>query len=376
MPPPDRRLLFLINDTGFFLSHRLALACAARDAGWQVHVASRADARVPEIEAAGLTFHALPIERFGLRPLGELRTALAVARLCRRLRPALLHSVTLKAVVPGLLGARLAGVPAIVLAVTGVGRTYHDPGLVWRLLQRAIPRYLALLARDRTRLLVQNPDDGRALAAAGYLQPRTVLIRGSGVDLEAFAATPEPAGPTTVLLASRLIAKKGIGVYVEAARRARAERPGFRFLLVGAPDPGNPDAIPEAQLRAWHDEGVVEWLGRRDDMAALMAAAHLVCLPSQYGEGVPRCLIEGAAAGRALVASDVPGCREVCREGETGLLVPPGDPAALAGAFLRLDAEPALRRTLGARARAVAESEFDLAAVNARTLALYESLTE
>lgn len=370
----SRRLLFLVNDTGFFLSHRLPLARAAAAAGWQVAVASRPDERVPEIEAAGLAFHPVPIRRFGLRPAGELRTALAVARLCRRLRPDLLHCVTLKAAVPGLLGARLAGVPAVVLAITGSGRTYSDAGPLWRLLQRAIPRYLAGLAQERTRLLLQNPDDLRAFVARGFPEARTALIRGSGVDLSAFVPRPEPGGPATVLLASRLIAKKGIAVYVEAARLARAERPDLRFLLVGAPDPGNPDAVPEATLRAWHEAGAVEWLGRRDDMAALMAASQVVCLPSQYGEGVPKCLIEGAAAGRALVASDVAGCREVCRDGETGLLVPPGDAAALAGAFLRLAADPALRSRLAARGRALAEAEFGLEAVNRRTLALYDSL--
>lgn len=369
-----RRLLFLVNDAGFFLSHRLPLARAAVEAGWEVAVATRADARSAEIEAAGLAFHPVPIQRFGLKPGGELATALAVARLCRRLRPDLLHCVTLKAAVPGLLAARLAGVPAAVLAITGAGRTYSDGGLLWRVLQRAIPRYLSLLSGPRTRLLVQNPDDARALAPRGALAARTVLIRGSGVDLADFAATPEPAAPMTVLLASRLIAKKGIAVYVEAARRACAERPELHFLLAGEPDPGNPDAVPEARLRAWHAEGAVQWLGRRDDMPALMAASHVVCLPSQYGEGVPKCLIEGAAAGRPLVATDVAGCREVCRHGETGLLVPPGDAAALAAAFLALAGDPGLRRRLGARARAVAEAEFDLASVNRRTFDLYESL--
>ncbi|MEX2629985.1 MAG: glycosyltransferase family 4 protein [Tistlia sp.] len=372
----SRRLLILVNDAGFFLSHRLPLARAAVAAGWEVAVATRPDERSPEIAAAGLAFHPVPIRRFGLKPAGELRTALAVAALCRRLRPDLLHCVTLKAAVPGLLAARLAGVPAAVLAITGSGRTYSDGGLVWRLLQRAIPRYLSLLAGPRTRLLVQNPEDGRALAPRGALAERTVLIRGSGVDLAAFAATPEPPEPMTVLLASRLIAKKGIAVYVEAARRARSERPDLRFLLAGAPDPGNPDAVPEATLRGWHEAGTVEWLGRRDDMARLMADCHVVCLPSQYGEGVPKCLIEGAAAGRALVATDVAGCREVCRDGETGLLVPPGDAGALAAAFLKLAAEPDLRRRLGARARAVAEAEFDVASVNRRTLELYDSLLD
>lgn len=370
----SRRLLFLINDAGFFLSHRMPLARAAAKAGWQVDVATREDERSPEIEAAGFTVHHVPIQRFGLRPAGELRTALAVAALCRTLKPDLLHCVTLKAVVPGLLAARLAAVPAAVLAITGAGRTYSDGAPVWRLLQRAIPRYLSLLAHDRMRLLVQNPDDGQALAARGYLSKRTVLIRGSGVDLSAFAATPEPPEPMTVVLASRLIAKKGIATYAEAARRARRKRPELRFLLVGDSDAGNPDAVAEASLRAWHAAGDVEWLGRREDMPALMAASHVVCLPSQYGEGVPKCLIEGAAAGRALVATDVAGCREVCRDGETGLLVPPGDAEALAGAFLRLAADAELRRRLGERGRAVAEAEFDVEAVNRQTLALYETL--
>lgn len=371
----SRRLLYLVNDAGFFMSHRLPLAQAAAAAGWQVEVATRPDSKSPEIAKAGLGLHPVPIERFGLRPLAELRTALAVAALCRRLKPSLLHCVTLKAVVPGLLAARLAGVPAVVLAVTGVGRTYSEAGVGWRLLQKAIPPYLALLAHDRTRLLVQNPDDAEALAARGYLATRWELIRGSGVDLQAFAALPEPPPPVTLLLASRLIAKKGIETFAEAARLAKVRRPALRFLLAGGPDPGNPDSIPTARLQAWHDEGLLEWLGRREDMPALMAASHVVCLPSQYGEGVPKCLIEGAAAGRALVATDVAGCREVCRDGQTGLLVPPGDAAALAEAFLALADDAALRRRLGAGARDLAEAEFEVTAVNRRTLALYDSLS-
>ncbi len=223
-------------------------------------------------------------------------------------------------------------------------------------------------------MILQNPDDLERLAAAGAARQRLVLIAGSGVDLQRITPQPEPDGPVAVLLASRMIWKKGVAILVEAARRLRAEGVAARFLLAGDSDPGNPAAIPPAQLADWAREGVVEWLGFEDDMPALLAGSHIVCLPSSYGEGVPKSLIEGAAAGRPLVTTDTPGCRSIARDGENGILVPPENPDALAAALRRLIEDPALRRQMGARGRAIAEAAFGLDRVNAETLALYRDL--
>lgn len=368
------RLLFIVNDAGYFLSHRLPLALAAQAAGWEVAVATAPGPAQQGIAAAGFAAHSLPLSRAGLRPDRELAAVIATWRLLRRLRPRLVHCVALKATVIGGLASALAGVPARVFAIAGLGHVFSDNGSTSRLLRWGFARLVPLLAGPRARIILQNPDDLERLAEAGAARTRLVLIAGSGVDLQRFVPQPEPSGPVTLLLASRMIWKKGVGHFVEAARRLRAEGLDARFLLAGDSDPGNPAAIPQAQLADWAREGAVEWLGFQDDMPALLARCHIVCLPSSYGEGVPLSLIEGAAAGRPLVTTNMPGCRAIARDGENGLLVAPDDVAALATALRQLIEDPALRRQMGARGRAIAEAEFGLERVNADTLAVYRAL--
>jgi len=370
----SRRLLFIVNDAGYFRSHRLPVALAARDAGWDVHVATAPGPAQAALGEAGLSIHDLPLTRAGLRPDRELGALLAAWRLLRRLRPDLVHCVALKAVVVGGLAAGLAGVPARVFAIAGLGHVFTAKGLGGLSLRVLFRALLPLLVRGRARLIVQNLDDMARVARSPALRAACRLIPGSGVDLTAFQPAPEPDGPITVLLASRMIRTKGIADFVEAARRLRAQGVAARFLLCGASDPGNPAAIPEAELEAWHREGTVEWLGRRDDVPALMAACHVFCLPSYYGEGVPKVLQEAAAAGRPAVTTDMPGCRDVVRDGESGLLVPPQQPARLAEALGRLIEDGALRRRLGAQARARAEREFGLERVVEAHLAIYREL--
>jgi len=173
---------------------------------------------------------------------------------------------------------------------------------------------------------------------------------------------------------SRMLWDKGIGEFVEAARLLRAQNVAARFWLVGAPDPKSPACVPEDQLRRWREEGVVEWLGRRDDVPAILARSHVFCLPSAYGEGLPKCLLEAMAAGLPIVSTDIPGCRDAVRPDVNGLLVPPRDPVALAAALRRLIEDPALRRRFGAAGRLRAEREFESSIVVAQTLAVYREL--
>ncbi|WP_333843179.1 glycosyltransferase family 4 protein, partial [Pelomicrobium sp.] len=216
-------------------------------------------------------------------------------------------------------------------------------------------------------VIVQNPDDAAAVRRLGVTPERIRLISGAGVDGELFSPRPEPDGAPVVMLASRLLWDKGVGEFVEAARRLAGRG---RFVLVGAPDPDNPASVSEADLRGWVSEGVVEWWGAREDMPAVLNQAHIVCLPS-YREGLPKVLLEAMACGRPVIATDAPGCRDCVRDGDNGLLVPIRDAGALAGAIARLLDDPALRRRMGERGRERAVEEFSQERVIAATLAVY-----
>lgn len=378
-PPPARerpKLLFTVNDAGFFVSHRLPVALAARRAGYDVHVATAPGPGVAEIVANGFPHYPVPISRSGLNPLSEIRTVWALTRLYRRLRPDLVHLVTIKPVLYGGIAARLSRVPAVVAAVSGLGHVFIRRGSISALLRAPIKAtYRLAMNHRRIRVIFQNPDDREEFVSGRVVGPnRTVLIKGSGVDIKMFAPTPEPDGPPIIILPARMLWPKGIGEFVDAATRLRKQRVAARFALVGESDKGNPTAIPLKQLEAWHNEGEIEWWGYRKDMPAVLAGTHIVCLPSYYREGVPKSLIEAAACARPIVATDVPGCREIARNGENAILVPPRDPEALAAALCRLIDDPDLRRRLGARGREIAVAEFLLDRVIADTLDVYRNL--
>lgn len=374
--PRDPLLLYVINDTAFFLSHRLPLAAAARKSGWDVHVATPQKDAAATLAGYGFQHHLIPLTRRGMNPIQEAGTIQALLRLYRQLQPDLVHHLTIKPVLYGGTAARRAKVPAVVHAVTGLGYVFVAPGPTTALLRTGIRRWYKLaLSHPNQRVIFQNPDNLRMFVEEGLVAPpQAVLIRGSGVDVDAFRPGPEDPGPPCVVLATRMLWDKGVAEYVEAARQLRAEGCGATFVLVGNTDPGNPSAIPRETLEGWDREGAVRWWGFRSDMAEVFARAHVVCLPS-YGEGVPKVLLEAAACGRPLVASDTPGCREIVRDGETGLLVPPRDAPALAAALRRLVGDPALRLRMGRAGRRLVETDFSQDHVVDRTLAVYRELS-
>jgi glycosyltransferase involved in cell wall biosynthesis len=368
------RLLYVVNIPRFFLSHRLPLALAARAAGYEVHVATSGagDEYTRQIVATGLPFHPLPLAQHGTSPLAEAKTLLALLALYRRLRPHLVHHVSIKPVLYGGIAARLAGVQAVVSAMSGLGYVFMGDDPRRRAIRAAIVPLLRWALGGRTHMIFQNPDDLARFVALGLIPPqRAVLIRGSGVDTEVYAPTPPPAGTPVVLFAGRLMWPKGLGQFAEAARLLRGQA---RFVIAGYPEPTSPESVPLAQLEAWQAEGIVEWWGRRDDMPAVFAASHIVCLPSAYGEGVPKVLIEAASCARPIVTTDTPGCREIVHDGVNGLLVPPGNSAALAQALGALLADAAQREKMGAAGRARVVAEYSLERVVSEVLALYEKL--
>ena len=374
-----QKLLFLVTEDWYFCSHRLPVARAARDAGFTVTVATRVTDHGEAIRREGFELIALGMDRRNDNPLREIGSLIEVVRLYRRLRPDILHHVAVKPALVGSLAAWLAGIPHVINAIAGLGYVFASRSLKARLLRPAVVLgFRFLLDRGENRVIVQNPDDQRLLVERGLVSPeRLTLIKGSGVDLGHFHTMPEPVtgpgAPPVAALASRMIWDKGIAVLVEAARRLKSRGVAIRVVLAGKPDPGNPAAIPETQLRAWHDEGVVEWIGFCDDVAGLWARSHIAVLPSWYGEGIPKSLLEAAACGRPMIAADGPGLREVVRDGETGLLIAPRDADALADALQRLAEDSGLRQRLGGAARALAEHEFGEAAIAAATLTLYKA---
>jgi glycosyltransferase involved in cell wall biosynthesis len=370
------KLLYVVNIPRFFVSHRLPLALAAKAAGYDVHVATadEDDANLARIREAGLTLHPIPLVQHGRRPIDELRTLLALLQLYRRVRPDILHHVTIKPLLYGGIAARVTGCHRVVAAMSGLGRAFRDdsgrarrPGPILRAALRfALPR-------RSTHLLFQNQEDLEVFHELGLVEaPRATLVRGSGVDLERFRSVPEPL-PTDskpiFLYAGRLMWQKGLGTFAEVAGRAADVA---SFHVAGYSEAGSPDAVPTEQLEAWAAEGRIVWLGARADMPQVISAANVVVLPTVYGEGVPKTLIEAAACGRPIVTSDAPGCRDICRDGINGILTAPGDPDALEQAIRRLAGDAQLRDRMGTAGRRIAEEDFSIDHVVAQTLALYE----
>lgn len=375
---PDKApvLLYVVNIPRFFLSHRLPLALAARDAGFDVHVAaSDADSESTRlIGQYGLRFHPLKLNQHGLHPLTELRAFWSLFTLYRRLQPNLLHHVSIKPVIYGGIAARLSSCSTVVHALSGLGYIFVDQSAKAKLLDKlSRPAFKLALAGGKTRVIFQNPDDRQLFVERGLVEPhKTRIIRGSGVDETVFQPCREnTTEPPVVLFAGRLLWRKGIGEFVEVARRLRGKA---RFRVVGYEEETSPLNVSSAQLASWQAEGLIEWLGARADMPAVYRDCNIVCLPSTYGEGVPKVLIEAASCAHACVTTDTPGCREIIRHGFNGLLVPPNDIDALTDAVLSLIDNPAKRAEMGAAGRQLVLDGFTLRQVNNETLALYDEL--
>ena len=369
-----RKVVFLVAVDWYFCLHWLPLAEAVRAAGYDVALMTEVTdtALDDRIRAAGLRLLPIELSRNRLNPVAELTALRQILRLLRSEQPDLLHAIAQKPVLYGALAARLVSLRATVGTLAGLGYLFTSRSPKARLLRPLVVLgYRLLLTGQRTRIIVQNPDDGRQLAQQAGI--RSVLIKGAGVDLGRFAPTPPPPEPISVVLASRMLWDKGVQELVDAASLLHRRGLQLRVILVGKPDASNPSAVPEAQLRAWADAGVIEWWGHRADMPAVLAQAHIVCLPS-YREGLPTILIEAAAAGLPLVATDVPGCREVVRPGINGTLVPARDAFALADAIEGLALDPALRDRYGRASRQIAEAEFGIERVASETLGVYSAL--
>jgi glycosyltransferase involved in cell wall biosynthesis len=370
------KLIFLVTEDWYFWAHRLPQARAARDAGFAVSVATRVDAHGDLIRGEGFALHALSWRRGSINPFAMLTAILEIARLYRRERPSIVHHVSQKSILLGSIAARLAKVTRIVNALTGLGFLFVAETPKARAVRGVLlPILRTIAARPQVRFLVENPDDAMTLKRLNIVPDhRVVLIKGSGVDVDYYQPLSEPPGPMVIGCAARMLRIKGVEEVVAAFRLLRAQGSDARLLLAGAPDPENPAAITEGELRAWGAEPGIEWLGHVADVRQVWARAHIAVLASRGGEGIPMTLMEAAACGRPLVATDVPGCREIVMPDKTGLLVPPNDPVALAEALRRMVEDAEFRRRCGFAARDRVANGLDAGTVGRETVAVYRAL--
>lgn len=371
------RIILFANTDWYLYNFRLPLAEAVRDAGHEVILISPPGPFCEKLRSRGFEWIEVPMLRRSLNPLRELRLLVWLLRLFRSRKPDIVHSFTIKPAVYGSLAARLAGIPARVNAVAGMGYVFTSGDAKARLLRPFVRLALRIaLGGKRTRLILQNPDDVEFFAKNRLVSTNLIrLIPGSGVDCERFTPhetvnTFGPSRPTTFLLAARLLWDKGVGEYLEAARTVLASGRRASFLLAGEPDPGNPTTIPLDQILKWHSDGDLNWLGQVEDMPALLREVDVAVLPS-YREGLPKGLVEAAACGLSIITTDVPGCRAVVNDRVDGILVPARDVKALVDAIALLIDEPKLRHDLGRKARKKAVELFSTKKINSETLRVY-----
>lgn len=371
----SRRLLYVVSDLGFFVSHRIDLAHAARATGYEVGVACPPAPDMSALHDSGLEHLPLELERGSVSLLSAWRSFRSIWRIVSQFKPDATHLITSKLVILGGIATRLQRRQALA-AITGLGFVFTHQTLKARLLRVAIVRgYRAALCHPNCHLVFQNETDLGTFKRLGIARDgQTTLIPGSGVDLEKIVpADLLEQGLPVVLMPSRMLRDKGVPEFVEVARRINTPKPRARFLLLGDPDPNNPSSLTSEELTEFVEKGWVEWHGHVADVGAVLAKAHLVLFPS-WREGFPKTLIDAAAAGRAAVTNDVPGCRDAIIDGVTGLLCKPRDVDDMVRSVNALLEDPGRLAEMGAAARAHAETAFDVKHVAARHLSIYNAL--
>ena len=381
----DKRVAYVVNHVAFFVSHRLPLAIGARHTGFSVRLLTgQAGSQEMEqvaqaqLQAAGVEHQRVIFSSAGMNPLVELLGVLQLVWFLLRYKPDVVHCASPKGVLYGGIAARLCRVHGLVLAISGMGYAYTQ-GAGQRGARAFVRRVYGALAgfafhHPNVRVIVQNQDDYQSVIENGLAEARRVtLIPGSGVDLSLFEGCSPADKSRIVLLPARMLKDKGVGEFVEAARQLKSVAPNWRFVLAGAAGYGNPSAIRLEQLQAWQTEGCIEWLGHVDDMTPLFREAAIVCLPS-YREGMPKALLEAAAAGCAVVTTDVTGCREAIEPGVTGDLVQARDSSSLANALLSLIEDEQRQQSYGAKGQERAKAIFSIASVVSQTLNIYDGV--
>jgi len=341
---------------------------AMKKKGWKVIAVSPPDNYVKKLKAKGIHFWELPINRKGMNPLEDFLMFCRLLKFYRREKPLIVHHFTIKPVIYGSLAARISGIAGIVNLVPGLGYVFSRGGLI----QYIVERMYRFVLFPKVQVIFQNPDDRtffikRKLA----INRQTHLICGSGVDVEFFSPDKffpiDPSPSIAFTLISRMLWDKGIAEFVEAAKAVKKKNALTRFILIGDSDKGNPAAIPVSWLKK---QDHIEWIEHTDDIRPWLARSAVVVLPS-YREGAPRALIEAAAMAKAIITTNVPGCREIVKNGINGLVVPSKNVELLAQSMLRLANDPILRKQMGIAGREKALKNFDERLVIRKTQEIY-----
>lgn len=369
------RLLYFVTEDWYFCSHRLALAHAARQMGYQVTVLTRVNQHGDIIRSQGFNLIPLEIDRGGLNPVRELKTLYKVWQTYTQVRPDIVHHVALKPILYGGLAALFIRDIKSVNLIAGLGAIFSSDRLKARLLKPMVKFFLQTLFRSSTnRVIVQNAEDRDLLINQLRIDADNVaLIRGSGVDTQKFYPVPEPAGRVGIGLVSRLLWDKGVGEFVAAVKLLKDRGLDFTAILVGEPDDQNLASVHRTQLQEWHDDGLINWLGYQENIADFWANTHIAVLPS-YREGLPKSLLEAASCGRPIVTTDTSGCKEIVQNGVNGFLVPVRDVGKLANAMEKLILSAALRQKMGQAGRKMVEQDLSDEIIIAETLQVYRKL--
>ena len=366
-----KRLLFVVNVDWFFVSHRLPIALAAMKQGYEVHLACALTDRAEQLSALGIKVHELPLSRSGTSVKSEIKSFYHIYQLIKHVKPDVIHMVTIKPVLYAGLASRLLSVKTRVASISGLGFVFMAQGVKAGILRSLVSKlYRLALHRKNTQVIFQNPNDRDLFLKQSIIKSDQVtMIRGSGVSLEHYPVQPEPEGTAVVMLVARLLTDKGVLEFVEAARQLKQKQTDVRMVLVGDTDE-NPKSVSSKQLEEWTKQGIVEHWGYSTNVAETMAKSHIVVLPS-YREGLPKSLIEAAACGRAVITTDVPGCRDAITPDVTGLLIPVKNAPALATAIEHLLENSTMRQQMGCAGRALAEQAFTIENVIQSHLMIY-----
>ena len=373
--PEMKKIILSANTDWYLYNFRWALAEFLRDRDYEVVLLSPQGPYTKDFVQAGFRWIPWEVSRIGLNLFEEGRALFSIWKIYRREKPDIVHHHTIKPVIFGSIAARFAGIPKIVNSISGRGYVFQSTKTKARILKRIVGfLYRLTLKYPNSKVIFENQSDRDDFVNAGYVKAADAyLIEGVGVDPNRFSPMPEPESDPVVLLSGRMLWDKGVDVFVEAARLLKSKVEA-RFVLVGEPDPGNPESIDEEILREWNEEKVIEWWGWQSDMAAVFAKTHIVVLPTRYGEGVPTFLLEGAACGKPLVASDVPGCRAIIVNGENGVLLSDIKPTNLADALVKLITSPGIRKQMGEKSRGLILNKFTHDHVNLATVQVYDDV--
>lgn len=372
------KILIIVNVDWFIYSHRLPIILEAKKKGYEIHIATKITdlAKKELLINQGIKFHELSFDRSGKKISRIIYIFFKILNLINKLKPNILHLVTIQPILIGGIAARIMGIKKIVYAISGLGHTFLSENLITKIRRLLILKsYQLALGGKNRKVIFQNPKDHALLSKVCSLSNKeTIIIPGSGVDLKKFNYSKIPESNPIVMMASRLLVSKGVYEFIEAAKIVQKKGLKIKFQLVGKPDKSNPLTIKKYEIEKWESEGYIEYLGYRNDLNKIIPKAHIIVLPSYYPEGLPKILCEAAACGRPVITTDEPGCKDAIKNGETGILIRRKDSKNLANAIIKIIKNKKLLNDMSIAARARAEKLFDIKSVVKTHIDIYKSL--